>query len=81
MPEFANWLKELSSADFEQANFAASHPPEDKKKSLDVLEKLLQEQNPNLRWMATRALAEFDSKEAGDMLAVALDDDDPSVQH
>jgi len=80
MPEVAAWLAELSSANTGRAESAASQPPSDKEKSLAALAELINEKDPDTRWWAVRALAEFESNKAGEWLTDALNDNDESVQ-
>jgi len=80
MPEISAWLAELVSSDAERAEHAASSPPADQDKSLVALAELFNKQDPETRWWAVRALAEFTSKDAGELLTRALMDEDESVR-
>lgn len=81
MPELAGWLADLQSGDAVRAEFAASNPPADQEKTLEALKPVLESDDADLRWWATRALAEIGLPHAGELLSVALHDRDSSVQH
>lgn len=81
MSELGEWIAALSSGDSEQAEAAASAAPEDRAAALEALDALLAEGDPEARWWATRALAEFEEEAAGDLLARALADADEAVRH
>ena len=74
-------LADLTSGDTERAEAAAVVLPEHGDAALTELHKLIETQNIENRWWATRALAGFPQTEAGDLLAAGLQDPETSIRY
>jgi HEAT repeat protein len=75
-----DWLDQLSSGDEELAAKAAQDPPEDDAGALRGLKIILKSADSDARYWATSALAKIPNKQAGEILAALLADNDASVQ-
>ena len=80
MSEFEEWLATLKNGDSEQALIAASQLPDNRARVLKTVAQMLEEGDPDQRWLATRSLAELKSNKAGELLQKALNDRDASVR-
>ena len=63
-----------------RAEIAAMQFAEAGSQSLLILSQLIENQDPEIRWWATRSLAEIHTPEVIPLLLKALDDPDPEVQ-
>lgn len=80
MAELATLLNGLTSGDLAHIEMAVRELPAYGDDALDSLGKLLDDPDPDTRWWATRALAEFDAGGVGALLNKALGDPDSRVQ-
>ena len=80
MDKLGDLLADLTSGKTERAEAAALALPK-QKGALEKLSELVRDKNPDLRWWATRAIAEFKGEKAGQLLLTALKDADKSVRH
>jgi len=80
MDKLGELLADLTSGEAERAEAAALALPK-QKGALEKLGKLVRDRDPDLRWWAVRAIAEFDAEQAGELLLTALKDTDKSVRH
>lgn len=80
MPDLERLLADLTSGDDLRAEAAAQQLAGFGDQALEPLLDLLQQDDPDRRWWAVRALAGLDHPRARAALARALRDDDPAVR-
>jgi HEAT repeat protein len=73
-------IAEFTCGSDQRAELAALQLSAAGPQSLEILHELLEEQNPEVRWWATRSLADIRTTEAVPLLLIALNDSDPGVQ-
>ncbi len=73
-------IKEFTSGSDHQAEAAALHLAASGSRSLGILDELLKNQNPDVRWWATRSLAEINATQVFPLLLQALHDPEPEVR-
>lgn len=80
MTPLAERLADLQSGNVARSEAAAAALPSFGEAAFAALLPLLQDQDEDARWWATRALAGFSTPAASEQLTSALGDDSPSVQ-
>ena len=73
-------ITEFTSGSDARAEAAALQLAGDGSDSLAILKELATHPDPDVRWWATRALAEVDASEVTGLLVGALSDPDPEVR-
>ena len=73
-------VAEFTCGSDQRAELAALQLSAAGSRSLEILNELLEDQNPEVRWWATRALADIRTTEAIPLLLKSLNDSDPGVR-
>ena len=76
----ADLITEFTSDSDIQAEKAALQLASAGSQSLEILSQLIEHQNPDVRWWATRSLAEIHTTEAAHLLLKSLRDPEPGVR-
>jgi HEAT repeat protein len=81
MEDISSLIEKFTSGDDAQAEAAASALASRGSDALPVLRALLQHENADVRWWATRALAEVEDPAVAGLLKAALHDPDSAVRY
>ena len=81
MDDISSLVEKFSSGDDAQAEAAACAFAGRGPGALPALRELLENKNADIRWWATRALAEIDDPEVASLLKTMLHDPDPTVRY